>query len=306
MGFRNPFRDPGRRERRRLHHRLLAGRQHAAALPRPGRHRPLRDRAQAVQLRLADVLQARPAVLPVELPRVRARHHHGGHPAAQPAEAARLRRPDPAQRLALEHRGRPERWSPACETSRRSPTRTSGTRTATTTPRPLLGTPCLGRTRRHRARSRPARPPSARGCSRSCTPAASARTAWRSTTSTPANPNPKKFPPYYDNSVILGEFGAGHAARGQARRAGQASSRSTASWTAAAVQRRRHRHVPFECDNPMDMQFGADGAFYLLTYGNGFLRRQPGRRHVQVGVRQGPARAEGRADRRQDRRRRRR
>ena len=27
---------------------------------------------------------------------------------------------------------------------------------------------------------------------------------------------------------------------------------------------------PFECDNPMDMQFGADGAFYLLTYGNGF------------------------------------
>ena len=35
----------------------------------------------------------------------------------------------------------------------------------------------------------------------------------------PANPNPKKFPPYYDNSVILGEFDAGHAARGQARRA---------------------------------------------------------------------------------------
>ena len=26
----------------------------------------------------------------------------------------------------------------------------------------------------------------------------------------------------------------------------------------------------FECDNPMDMQWGADGAFYLLTYGNGF------------------------------------
>ena len=26
----------------------------------------------------------------------------------------------------------------------------------------------------------------------------------------------------------------------------------------------------FECDNPMDLQFGADGAFYLLTYGNGF------------------------------------
>ena len=28
---------------------------------------------------------------------------------------------------------------------------------------------------------------------------------------------------------------------------------------------------PFECDNPMDLQFGADGNFYLLTYGDGFV-----------------------------------
>ncbi len=27
----------------------------------------------------------------------------------------------------------------------------------------------------------------------------------------------------------------------------------------------------FECDSPMDMQFGADGSFYLLTYGDGFF-----------------------------------
>ena len=27
----------------------------------------------------------------------------------------------------------------------------------------------------------------------------------------------------------------------------------------------------FECDSPMDMQFGADGAFYLLTYGDSFF-----------------------------------
>jgi PKD repeat protein len=27
----------------------------------------------------------------------------------------------------------------------------------------------------------------------------------------------------------------------------------------------------FECDNPMDMQFGKDGSFYLLTYGDGFF-----------------------------------
>ena len=27
----------------------------------------------------------------------------------------------------------------------------------------------------------------------------------------------------------------------------------------------------FECDNPMDLQWGADGEFYLLTYGDGFF-----------------------------------
>ena len=27
----------------------------------------------------------------------------------------------------------------------------------------------------------------------------------------------------------------------------------------------------FECDAPMDMAWGKDGAFYLLTYGNGFF-----------------------------------
>ena len=32
-----------------------------------------------------------------------------------------------------------------------------------------------------------------------------------------------------------------------------------------------NRTQPFECDNPNDMQFGADGAFYLLTYGDGFF-----------------------------------
>ena len=31
----------------------------------------------------------------------------------------------------------------------------------------------------------------------------------------------------------------------------------------------------FECDNPMDMQFGADGSFYLLTYGDGFFVANP-------------------------------
>jgi PKD repeat protein len=31
----------------------------------------------------------------------------------------------------------------------------------------------------------------------------------------------------------------------------------------------------FECDNPMDMQWGDDGSFYLLTYGDGFFNINP-------------------------------
>ena len=31
----------------------------------------------------------------------------------------------------------------------------------------------------------------------------------------------------------------------------------------------------FECDSPMDMQWGADGAFYLLTYGDSFFNVNP-------------------------------
>ena len=32
---------------------------------------------------------------------------------------------------------------------------------------------------------------------------------------------------------------------------------------------------PFLCDNPMDMEFGPDGNFYLLTYGDGFFAINP-------------------------------
>ena len=32
---------------------------------------------------------------------------------------------------------------------------------------------------------------------------------------------------------------------------------------------------PFECDNPMDLQWGSDGAFYLLTYGDSFFGINP-------------------------------
>jgi PKD repeat protein/glucose/arabinose dehydrogenase len=83
----------------------------------------------------------------------------------------------------------------------------------------------------------------------------------------PDNPNPKKFPPYYDGSVILGEF-----TRDMLREAKLDSQNRVmkvnsfldcGAFGSTAFQ--------FECDSPMDMQFGADGAFYLLTYGDGFF-----------------------------------
>ena len=58
----------------------------------------------------------------------------------------------------------------------------------------------------------------------------------------------------------------------------------------------------FECDNPMDMQFGADGAFYLLTYGNGFNVISPDAGMYKWEYVKGKRAAEGGADHRQDRR----
>jgi PKD repeat protein len=85
----------------------------------------------------------------------------------------------------------------------------------------------------------------------------------------PANPNPKKFPPYYDDSVIFGEWTQDTMREMKLDEQNrilkinnflECGSRAN---TAAGT-------FLFECDNPMDMQWGADGAFYLLTYGNGF------------------------------------
>jgi PKD repeat protein len=85
----------------------------------------------------------------------------------------------------------------------------------------------------------------------------------------PANPNPKKFPPYYDDSVIFGEWTQDtlrEAKLDDQNRIFKINNfldcGSRANTAAGTFQ--------FECDNPMDMQWGADGAFYLLTYGNGF------------------------------------
>jgi PKD repeat protein/glucose/arabinose dehydrogenase/type 1 glutamine amidotransferase len=84
----------------------------------------------------------------------------------------------------------------------------------------------------------------------------------------PANANKKKFPPYYDNSVFFGEFGQ-DTMREIRLDADNKVFKINRLLDCGAVQIGRTQ--PFECDNPNDMQFGADGAFYLLTYGDGFF-----------------------------------
>jgi PKD repeat protein len=87
----------------------------------------------------------------------------------------------------------------------------------------------------------------------------------------PANPNPKKFPPYYDNHIFLGEF-----TQDTLRDLVLDSNNNVFKITRLLdCGQRPNSGFPFECDNPMDMQFGADGDFYLLTYGDGFFNINP-------------------------------
>lgn len=88
----------------------------------------------------------------------------------------------------------------------------------------------------------------------------------------PANPSETKFPPYYDGAFIFGEFTRDYLrevrldSQGRVFKINNALNCGQALVTTA---------FPFECDNPMDMQFGADGSFYLLTYGDGFFAANP-------------------------------
>jgi PKD repeat protein/glucose/arabinose dehydrogenase len=84
-----------------------------------------------------------------------------------------------------------------------------------------------------------------------------------------ANPNGKKFPPYYDNSVILGEFTQDTMREVKLDSQNRVFKVNKFLDCGQALQ--ANPAFPFECDNPMDMQWGSDGSFYLLTYGDGFF-----------------------------------
>ncbi|MDA0182098.1 ThuA domain-containing protein [Solirubrobacter phytolaccae] len=85
----------------------------------------------------------------------------------------------------------------------------------------------------------------------------------------PANPNPNKFPPYYDNSVILGEFQINQLR--EMKLDDQNRIQKVNGFMTTCGEVNALNPPMFECDHPMDMAFGKDGAFYLLTYGNGFF-----------------------------------
>jgi PKD repeat protein len=82
----------------------------------------------------------------------------------------------------------------------------------------------------------------------------------------PDNPSTTKFPPYYDGAVFFGEF-----TRDYLREIRLDSDNKVFKINNLLNCGGVGAGQPFECDNPMDLQFGADGNFYLLTYGDGFF-----------------------------------
>ncbi len=81
-----------------------------------------------------------------------------------------------------------------------------------------------------------------------------------------------KFPPYYDGSFILGEFTRDFLREVRIDEQGNIMKINHTLSCGQAVVR---TDFPFECDNPMDIQFGEDGSLYLLTYGDGFFAANP-------------------------------
>ena len=88
----------------------------------------------------------------------------------------------------------------------------------------------------------------------------------------PLNPNPTKFPPYWDGAWIAGEF-TQDTLREVRMDSNDAIHKINNTLPCGPVPATPTR--PWLCDNPMDMEFGPDGTFYLLTYGDGFFAINP-------------------------------
>ncbi|MGW5670948.1 ThuA domain-containing protein [Micromonospora sp. NPDC003776] len=81
-----------------------------------------------------------------------------------------------------------------------------------------------------------------------------------------------KFPAYYDGAIFFGEFTRDTLKeirlddKGDILKINNVLNCGQAPTTPTK---------PFLCDNPMDMRWGKDGNFYLLTYGDGFFNVNP-------------------------------
>ena len=88
----------------------------------------------------------------------------------------------------------------------------------------------------------------------------------------PDNPNPTKFPEYYDEAIFFGEFTRDYLREIRLDSNGDVFKINNLLNCGPAPPTPTR---PFICDNPMDMMWGDDGSFYLLTYGDGFFAINP-------------------------------
>jgi PKD repeat protein/glucose/arabinose dehydrogenase len=95
----------------------------------------------------------------------------------------------------------------------------------------------------------------------------------------PRNPNPTKFPAYYDKAIFFGEFTRDFLREIRLDSSGRIFKINDLLSCGDVSANRNVR--PFICDAPMDMRWGPDGSFYLMSYGDGFFRANPDARLVK-------------------------
>lgn len=85
------------------------------------------------------------------------------------------------------------------------------------------------------------------------------------------NPAPGKFPEYWDGKAFFGEFSQDYVA---ALTLDGPDGPVSALENFLPNSERAQNGIP-PWDNPMDLEFGPDGALYVLDYGDGFFRQNP-------------------------------
>ncbi|MFE4058988.1 PQQ-dependent sugar dehydrogenase [Streptomyces sp. NPDC059096] len=85
------------------------------------------------------------------------------------------------------------------------------------------------------------------------------------------NPAPGKFPAYWDGKAFFGEFSQDYVAAFTLE--GPDGPVSKLENVLPNSERSANGIPPW--DNPMDLEFGPDGALYVLDYGDGFFRQNP-------------------------------